>query len=73
MAESTDFELFVEECRKVGLADIKALEAAWEEYAGLMPNGAEGAEFRAKLMNLLKLGAEYARMADAVKEGRNDG
>ncbi len=66
MAKDREFNVFVEECRKVGLADIKAMESAWEEYAALIPAGAAGAEFRTQLVDLLKLGAEYARMLEAA-------
>lgn len=66
MAKDREFNVFVEECRKVGLVDIKALEAAWEEYAALIPAGAAGAAFRVQLIDLLKLGAEYAQMLEAA-------
>lgn len=69
MAHGEEFDLFVEECRKVGLADTKALEAAWSEFAELVPESARGREFRLQLMDLLKLGAEYARLEDQARRG----
>lgn len=74
MAHSEEFDVFIEECRRVGLADVKALEAAWDQFAELVPETARGREFREKLMTLLKLGAEYARLEDeAKKEGVHRG
>jgi len=69
MAQVSEFDLFVEECRKVGLADVKALEAAWSEFAELVPESARGRGIREQLMNVLKLGAEYARMEEQLKKG----
>ena len=66
MAKDREFNTFVEECRKLGLADLKALEAAWEQYAGFIPEGPAGAVFRGQLVDLLKLGAEYSSMVDAA-------
>lgn len=74
MAHSAEFDVFIEECRRVGLADVKALEATWDQFAELVPETARGREFREKLMNLVKLGAEYARLEDqAKKEGEHHG
>ncbi|WP_449283222.1 hypothetical protein [Leucobacter sp.] len=73
MVRGEDFEEFVAERRKVGLADVKALEAAWDEYAGLVPETAWGGELRKRLIALLMAGVEYARMEARVKEGENNG
>lgn len=73
MARSKEFNLFVEECRKVGLADIKALEAAWDQYAAFLPESEWGREGRKKLMTLLKRGAELARFEDEIREGKHNG
>lgn len=74
MAHDKEFDAFIEEARRVGLADVKALEAAWDQFAALVPETGRGREFREKLMNLLKLGAEYARLEDeARKEGVHRG
>lgn len=71
--DSDEFKQFVEECRQLGLADMKALEAAWDQYAAFLPESAWGKEFREKLMLLLKRGAEYARLEEQLRKGQADG
>lgn len=74
MANSKEFEAFIDECREVGLADVKAMEAVWEQFAVLSPESTRSKDFREKLMNLLKAGAELARFEDQVKnEEKNHG
>lgn len=70
MAESREFEAFIEESRKIGMPDVKALEAAMDHAASFIPGGEAGAPARAALVDLLKAGQEYAR---AERELGEDG
>lgn len=67
MARNDELQDFIDECRQVGLADVKALEAAWEECADLVGQSEGRADLRSNLISLLKLGVEYSRFADAVE------
>lgn len=72
MAESNEFEVFIEECRKVGLADMKSVEAAWSNLKDVVPEASSGVGDA--LMELLMRGAEYARALDAAeRNGELDG
>lgn len=69
--DSEEFKQFVEECRKVGLADMKALEAAWDQYAEMVPETAWGQQFRELLMKMLLAGARLAKFEDEIAEGKH--
>lgn len=65
MAHKKEFEDFIAESRKIGLADIKATEAAFSEVANLIPSP----EVVMDLIELAKMGQEYVRLeAELSKE-----
>ncbi len=65
MLEKEDLERLMAECRKVGVADVKALEAGWSDLAQSYPG--EGADFMEKLMAFLRVAAEATREMDRLK------
>ena len=69
MSESDEFRAFVEQCRKTGLPEIKALRARMAE----LPPGIDKGIFADEVMELLEMGAEYARLEERVKEEDDHG
>ncbi|MBL5973700.1 MAG: hypothetical protein D3X82_08040 [Candidatus Leucobacter sulfamidivorax] len=68
LRESDEFAAFVAECQKLGLADVKALEAAWEEAASFLPPNADAVVFREQMIKMLTAGVEYTRLQAQLEE-----
>lgn len=68
-----EIEAFIAESRKVGMADVKALEAALDHAASFIPGAEAGAEFRAAFIDLLKAGQDYVRLEAELDEGVDHG
>jgi len=73
MVHEGEFDAFIAASRKIGMADVKALEAALDDAAALVPGGEAGAPVRAALIDLLKAGQDYVRLEAELEKEEDHG